>query len=160
LPALADLARFDLAFGLAAQPGPTPSVGGCCLPEALLREHPDMLLRFQPGWRYLTLGWPVHRLAAAAPTAGMLRALTPEVVRLRIAPTGMGVDVAELDAAAFALQTALRGGKRLGAAVRIAAAVDPSFDPLPVVAGLVEAGAIMDVVLHPVETPSLQQPNR
>lgn len=159
VPALADLARFDLAYGLAAQPGPMPSVAACCLPELLLRSHPQMLLRFQPGWRYLALNWPVHRLLAQVPTTALLEQLVPEVVRLRIAPTGMGVALEELDAAAYALQTALRGGQRLGEAAHAAAAIDPAFDPFSVVAGLVEAGAIMDVVLHPAAAPSLEQPN-
>ncbi len=159
LPPLADLARFDLAYTLAAQPGPMPSVAACCLPEPLISSHPEMLLRFQPGWRYLTLNWPVHRLLAETPTAALLQALTSEHVHLRIAPTGMGVGIAELDAASFALQTALRSGKRLREAVASAAAIDLSFDPFSVVAGLVEAGAIMDVVLHPADVPSLEQPN-
>ena len=73
LPPLADVARFDLAYTLAAQPGAMPSVAACCLPEATIRGHGDMLLRFQPNWRYVALGWPVHRLLAETLSADLLR---------------------------------------------------------------------------------------
>ncbi|MES1152420.1 MAG: hypothetical protein ABUL54_11025 [Dongia sp.] len=159
LPALPDVARFDLAYTLAAQPGPAPSIAACCLPEATIRGHRDMMLRFQPNWRYVALGWPVHRLLADTLTADLLRTFSgAEPAYLRIAPTGMGVNIAELAPADFALQATLRDGKKLGEAVAAAHAIDPALDPFPIVAGLVEAGAILDVVLHPADAPSLRQP--
>ena len=159
LPALGDLARFDLGYALAAQPGPTPSVAACCLPEAVIRMHPDLMLRFQPNWRYVALVWPVHRLLADAITAEVLRTFSgAEAAYLRIAPAGMGVNIAELTPAEYALQSALRDGRRLGEAIAAAHAIDSVLDPFPIVAGLVEAGAIMDVVLHPADVPSLRQP--
>jgi len=158
LPALADLARFDLAYALAAQPGPVPSVAACCLPEATIRAHPNMILRFQPNWRYVALAWPVHRLLADTLTADLLRTFSAaETAYLRITPNGMGVSVTELTGAEFALQSVLRDGRKLSDAVAAAHAIDPALDPFPLVAGLVEAGAIMDVVLHPADAPSLQQ---
>jgi hypothetical protein len=159
LAPLADLARFDLGYALAVQPGPTPSVAACCLPEATIRLHPDLILRFQPNWRYVALAWPVHRLLADTVTAEVLRTFSgAEAAYLRIAPTGMGVSVAELSHADFILQSALRDGRRLGEAIAAAHAVDPVLDPFSIVAGLVEAGAIMDAVLHPADASSLQQP--
>jgi len=159
LPALADLARFDLAYTLAAQPGPTPSVAACCLPEATIRTHRDLMLRFQPNWRYVALAWPVHRLLAETLTPELLRTFSvAERVHLRIAPVGMGVSVSELAPADFALQSTLRDGRKLSEAVAASHAIDSPLDPFPIVAGLVEAGAIMDVVLHPADAPSLQQP--
>jgi hypothetical protein len=157
LPPLADLARFDLAYALAAQPGPAPSVAACCLTEATIRLHRGLMLRFQPNWRYVELTWPVHRLPPETLTADLLKTFSPaEPVYLRIAPTGQGVGITELSAADFALQRALRDGRRLGDAMAAAHAADPSLDPFPIVAGLVEAGAIMDMVLHPAEPPDLQ----
>lgn len=159
LPALADLARFDLAYTLAAQPCPAPSIAPSVLTQQTLDAHPAMLLRFQPNWRYVALGWPVHRLLAETLTADVLRGFSgPEPVHLRLSPTGMGVDIAELTAADFALQCALRDGRGLGAAIAAARAIDPVLDPFPIVTGLVEAGAIMDVVLHPAAAPNLRQP--
>jgi hypothetical protein len=159
LPALPDLARLDLAYALAAQPGPMPSVAASCLPEATVRAHPGMMLRFQPNWRYVGLAWPLHRLPADALTPDVIRTFPgAEPCGIRLAPTGMGVSVTELAPADFALQSALRNGRRLGEAIAAAHAIDLSFDPFSVVAGLVESGAIMDAVLHPAETLSLQQP--
>jgi hypothetical protein len=156
IPALADLARFDLAFGLAAQPGPAPSIGACCLPDATLIGHPEMRLRFQPGWRYLQLDWPVHELMPEAATPEALLALRgPGPVRLCVSSGGMGVAVRELAPADFALQSALRNGERLSRAIEAARAIDPALDAIAIVSGLVEAGAIMDVVLHPADMPSL-----
>jgi hypothetical protein len=159
LPALADLARFDLAYALAAQPGAMPGVAACGLPEATMRMHPGLMLRFQPNWRYVALAWPVHRLPAVTLTADVLRAFSAaETAYLRIAPTGMGVGVAELGHAEFVLQSALRDGRRLGEAIAAAHAIDPALDPFPIAAGLVEAGAVMDVVLHPADAPRPQPP--
>lgn len=153
IPALVDLARFDLAFGLAAQPGPMPSVGACCLPEVVLREHSDLMLRFQPGWRYLQLNWPVHQLLPGPASEDILWALEDESVCLCLAPSGMGVNISELEPANYALQSALRNGQRLGEVIAAARAIDSALDPYPIVAGLVEAGAIIDVILHPAPTP-------
>ena len=159
LPALPDLARFDLAYTLAAQPGPVPSIATCCLPEATMRAHRNLMLRFQPSWRYVELVWPVHRLLTDALTSDVLRSFSAaEPACLRITPTGMGVSITELMPADFALQSALRNGLKLGAAMAAAHAIDPALDPFPILTGLVEAGAIMDVVLHPADVPSLQQP--
>jgi hypothetical protein len=155
LPPLADLARFDLAYALAAQPGPVPSVAPCCLPKALIRAHPEMQLRFQPNWRYLELDWPVHRLFAETPTRDSLTALNAaDWSYLRVALNGMGVSVTELAPADFRLQSALRNGRRLAEATAAGRAIDPALDPIPIVASLVEAGAIMDAALHPAERPS------
>jgi len=159
LPPLADLARFDLAYALAAQPGPMPSIAPCCLPKSLIRAHPEMQLRFQPNWRYLELDWPVHRLFADTPTRAALGMLnTAEWSYLRVNLNGMGVTVTELAPADFRLQSALRNGRRLAEAVAAARAIDPVFDPIPVVTGLVAAGAILDAALHPAEKPRLENP--
>src|SRR5581483_8607621 len=128
LRALPDLARFDLAYALAAQPGPMPSIAACCLPEATIRAHRDMLMRFQPNWRYVALAWPVHRLLAETLTPELLRTFSvAEPAYLRIAPTGMGVRVTELTPADFALQSVLRDGRKLGQAIAAAQALDPAL---------------------------------
>jgi hypothetical protein len=161
LPALADLARFDLAHYLAAQPSQMPSIASCCLPKMVLRRHPGTILRFQSGWRYLVLAWPVHRLLAEPLSAALLRRFTtPAPVGVRIAPAGMGVGIQELAPADFALQAGLRSGQRLADAALSARALDPEIDPFSIVAGLVEAGAIMDAMLHPAETPTPTEPHR
>jgi hypothetical protein len=74
LPQLADLARFDLAYALAAQPGAAPSVAPCCLSGETMRRHPRMKLRFQPNWRHVALNWPVHRLLGETLTPDLLAA--------------------------------------------------------------------------------------
>lgn len=152
LPPLADLAAFDFAYFLAAQPSPTPSIGACCLTETLARQHPELMLRFQPGWRVLTLDWPVHRLLAETVTAEKLRALPAEPTRLRVAPVTPGVALTELAPANHALELGLRSGARLAEAARAATAFAADFDPYPVVAALVEAGAIVDAILHPADS--------
>jgi hypothetical protein len=70
---------------------------------------------------------------------------------LRIAPAGMGVGIVELSEAEFALQLGLRNGQPLADAAAAARALDPAFDVVPVLAGLVKAGAIIDVVLQPAD---------
>lgn len=156
IPALPDLARFDLAFGLAAQPGPMPSIAACCLPAEMVRTHPELMLRFQPGWRYLRLEWPVHELLPEAATPEALLALPgPMPISLCVSSGGLGIKIQTLAPAEYALQSALRGGERLSRATASAHALDPTLDAIAIVSGLVEAGAIMDVVLHPAEMPSL-----
>lgn len=150
LPPLADLAAFDFAAFLAAQPSPMLSIAACCLPEAVIRNHPELILRFQPGWRYLDLNWPVHRLLSQRLTGDRLRSLPGgSATGLRIAPEMPGIAMTELAPASFRLQQALRNGERLSEAIELSAALDPALDPYPVIAGLVEAGAIADAILHP-----------
>jgi hypothetical protein len=152
LPQLVDLARFDFAYFLAAQPSPMPSIGACCLPEAMIRSHPELMLRFQPGWRYLHLSWPVHLLLPEILSAQRLAKLSRRAsLGIRVGPDGDGVALAELPPAAFVLEDSLRSGKRLADATAAARAIDATIDPFPIVARLVEAGAIIDAVLHPAE---------
>ena len=152
LPALPDLAAFDLAYFLAAQPSPTPSIGTCCLTEETIRLHPELILRFQPGWRTLRLDWPVHRLLAETVTVEVLRSLSRTPTGLRIAPGTPGIVLEEMAPGPFALETALRNGQRLADAIKAGQALDPALDPIPHVAGLVQAGAIIDAILHPAES--------
>ena len=60
LPMLSDVARLDFAIHLARRPAQTPAIAS--LPEDLIRQHPQLMLRLQPGWLYLSLNWPVQRL--------------------------------------------------------------------------------------------------
>lgn len=162
LPQLIDQAQFDLAVFLAAQPSPSPSVGACCLPTSMLRDHPEMVLRFQPGWRYLRLSYPVHRVAPDSLSVERLSALTgPQAIDLRVGSDGDGVSVVELSPASFVLQSELRTGRRLAEAAKAAQAVDPMLDVVSTVAALVAQGAIIDAVLHSVEIPITrpQSPN-
>lgn len=157
LPQLVDLARFDFAYFLAAQPSATPSLGTCCLPEALIRKHPELMLRFQPGWRYLRLAWPVHRLLPEILSAQRLAKLSGrEPIGIRVGPEGDGVTVVDLPPAIFALEESLRAGKRLSESVAAARAIHATINPFPIVARLVESGAIIDAVMHPAE---LMNPN-
>jgi hypothetical protein len=154
LPQLVDLARFDLAHFLAAQPSATPSIGACCLPEALIRAHPELVLRYHPGWRYLQLNWPVHRLLPEILSASRLGQLIgPVAIGIRIGLGDEGVTVEDLSPASFALQTGLRSGQRLADAAAAAQAIDPTLDPFAIVARLINAGAVIDAILHPAEAP-------
>jgi hypothetical protein len=147
LPQLSDLATFDLAFYLAAQPAPAPSIGACCLTADLARNYPELILRFQPGWRYIALSWPVHKLVAGGATPDALRALPMSGgIGLRIAPAGYGVSIEELLPAPFALESSLRAGRQLAAAALAATSLDPAFDPYAAVAALADDGAIIDAI--------------
>ena len=72
------------------------------------------MLRFQPGWRYLRLFWPVHRLSPVFLSPQRLAKLSKGGgIGVRVAPGRDGVTIVDLPSAVLVLEDSLRGGKRL-----------------------------------------------
>ncbi|HEX9448212.1 MAG TPA: hypothetical protein VF920_09530, partial [Dongiaceae bacterium] len=87
LPALADLALLELTSHQVQRSDDLPSIGACCLPPDLLRQHPELRLRLQPGWHYVRLGHAVQELAQERlDLAALRRPSMTEPVRLRLMP--------------------------------------------------------------------------
>lgn len=160
LPALADLALLELTSHQVQRSGDLPSIGACCLPVAVLRQHSDLRLRLQPGWHYVTLDHAVQELTADHLDRAALRRLgvvTP--VQLRLMPAESRPDWLALSAADFAFETLLARHATLQAASEAAAQIDPSFDGVTALQHLVEAGGVVDILLHP-QTPGPSDTDR
>ncbi|MBL8711036.1 MAG: hypothetical protein JNL25_17715 [Rhodospirillaceae bacterium] len=149
-PALADLARLDLGLFLAGMDDREPSIGACCLPADLIESHPDLMLRLQPSFRYLSLSYPVHHWVATE--TDLPKTPADQRILLRLAPdrsSDMDTVLCEiLPPARFAFESSLARGRTLGAAMKLATMQDPAFDGTKGVASLIEDGAIADVILH------------
>ncbi|WP_374379665.1 hypothetical protein [Dongia sp.] len=149
-PALPDLARLDLGLFLAGMEDREPSIGACCLPADLIAGHPDLMLRLQPSFRYLSLIYPIH---AWTPNGSEIpNAPAERPVLLRLAPdrlSAAGVVSREtLTPSRFAFECALARGHSFVAATKLARLQDPTFDGLAGIAALIDDGAIADVILH------------
>lgn len=149
-PALADLARLDLGLFLAGLEDREPSIGACCLPADLIQGHPDLMLRLQPSFRYLSLSYPVHHWAAT--DTDLPNAPASQSILLRLTPDRSddiaAVTYETLPSARFAFESSLARGRTLAAATKLAALQDSAFDGTKGVASLIEEGAIADVILH------------
>lgn len=147
---MADLARLDLGLFLAGLEDREPSIGACCLPIDLIASHPDLMLRLQPRFRYLSLAYPVHAWEAGAVDLPNVPASQPILVRLvpDRSSNAAGILCALLPPARFAFESALARGRTLVAATKLAVLQDPAFDGLKGVAALIEEGAVADVILH------------
>src|SRR5262249_44140796 len=108
LPALADIALLELTFHQVQRAADLPSFGACCLPAELLRQHPDMRLRLQPSWHYVTLDHAVHgMMAGRLDRAGLQRLANSQVTHLRLMPGDIRPDLQVLSAADYAFETSL-----------------------------------------------------
>ena len=149
-PALADLARLDLAWFLAGLEDREPSIGTCCLPINLIEGHPELMLRLQPSFRYLSLAYLVHEWVVGA--GGLPGEPADRPAHLRISPDhsieGADIRCEMLSPARFAFESAIARGRTLVAATKMAVAHDPMFSGLKALAALIDEGAIADVILH------------
>ena len=149
--ALVDLACLERALARSERAPATRSIGACCLPPTVLRDHPDLTLAFHPAWQWLELGTPADHWrnallghdAADAPLPG------PRATRLRICPEGGRTIAHRLEPAVFAFERALLVGGSLRQASDAARVLTPSFDPIQVLQPLLIAGAVIDAELHP-----------
>jgi len=144
-PALADLARLDLAFYLAGMADREPSIGTCCLPADIIANHGDLVLRLQPSFRYLPLRFAVHEWQGGA----LPVAPASEPLRLRLSPGEESVRTDILPAARFAFESSLARGFALSSAKAAALNHATSFDQIATTLDLVADGAVADVMLHP-----------
>ncbi len=150
LPALADLALLELTSHQVQRSDDLPSIGACCLPPDLLRQHPELRLRLQPGWHYVRLGHAVQELAQERlDLAALRRPSMTEPVRLRLMPAEDRPDWRVLSAAAYAFETSLARHATLQAATEAARQHDPTFDSIAALQPLIEAGGVVDILLHP-----------
>lgn len=123
-------AQIDWLLGQAAVAIEAPP-----LPIAALASHapellPDLVLRLQPGVRYLVAGWPIDelvrmRLSEQVPDRYVLEA---EPVRLEIRGARGAFSINRLESGAFAFRSALARGASIGAAVDAAIEADAQFD--------------------------------
>lgn len=136
LPWLADVARLELARGVAFHAADAEAVG----PAALGAADPAVLrLRLHPSVRLVASAWPVVSIWQAHQPGGPPGAVTPGAERALVArDPGGAVIVAPLDAPGHAVLDALGRGVPLG---RAAAAGDPT-DALAL---LLRHGLITDV---------------
>ncbi|MBI2254702.1 MAG: hypothetical protein HYU58_08795 [Proteobacteria bacterium] len=144
-PALADLARLDLAFYLAGMVDREPSIGTCCLSAEIIANHMNLVLRLQPSFRYLPLRFAVHEWQGGALPA----APAAEPLRLRLSPGEENVRTEILAAPRFVFESALARGVVLLSASAAALNHTTSFDAIATTLDLVAAGAVADVMLHP-----------
>lgn len=144
-PALADLARLDLAVYLAGMADREPSIGACCLPADIIANHGELVLRLQPSFRYLPLRFAVHEWRDGALPA----APAPEALRLRLSPGEESVRTEILPAARFSFEASLARGFALSSAKAAALNHATSFDEIATTLNLVADGAVADVMLHP-----------
>jgi hypothetical protein len=150
LPALVDLALLELTSHQVQRAPDLPSIGACCLPRELLKQHPDLRLHLQPGWHYVTLGHAVQELAADRLDRSALRRLRiAGSVQLRLMPGMRQADWLALTAAAYAFETMLTRHETLRAATETARRIDPRFDGIATLQRLIEAGGVVDILLHP-----------
>jgi hypothetical protein len=149
-PALPDLARLDLGLFLAGLADREPSIAACCLPTGLISEHPDLMLRLQSSFRYLSLAYPVHTWVAGKGDLPNFAADQP--ILLRLAPNRSGNDVSIardlLSPARFTFESSLARGRTFVAATKAAVLQDPGFDGQQGITSLISEGAIADVILH------------
>lgn len=157
-PELVDLARLDLAVFLAGAATAQPSLDHCCLPDAILADHPALTIKMQPNWQYLKSNWPIQQFRDALlrrPDGGArIKPPRPATVWLNVLPVGDEISIRELPPAQFQFESALQRGQSLQEAGRSAAEIDPKFESLTALKVLIDARAIADVDLHPAAAPT------
>jgi len=150
LPVLADLALLELTCHQAQYATDLPSFGACCLPAELLRQHPDMRLRLQPGWHYVTLDYAVHGLMAGRLDRTNLQRLAARATtHLRLMPGAAGPELQVLSMADYAFETGLVQHATLAAATAAAHQHQADYDGIQALQRLIEAGGVVDCLLHP-----------
>lgn len=150
LPALADLALLELTCHQAQQAVDLPSFSACCLPRELLRQHPDMRLRLQPGWHYVTLDYAVQELMdGGLDRAGLLRLATREATHLRLMPGEARPDLLVLSLADYAFETSLSQHATFTAATMAARQHQADYNGIQALQRLIDAGGVIDCLLHP-----------
>lgn len=150
LPALADLALLELTSHQVQHAGDLPSFAACCLPPELLRQHPDMRLRLQPGWHYLTLDYAVHDLMSEHLDRAVLQQSGVRLTtQLRVMPGAIRPDMQTLSAADYAFETTIAKHATLAVAILAARQYQPDYDGIQALQRLIEAGGVIDCLLHP-----------
>jgi len=147
-PALADLARLDLALAMSDHAPPARSIGACCLPPELLRAHPDLTVALHPAWRWLDLtvpadAWRDELLAGMEvppPPAPRSTFLRVHPYRGEAVSQGVSPD-------AFAFEQALWRGANLRQAKTL---IGNGLEPIQHLQSLLMEGAIIGVQLHPI----------
>ena len=149
LPAISDLALLELTSHQVQRAADLPSIGTCCLPPDVLRRHPDLRLRLQPGWYYLKLGHTVLELLEERLDPGALQRLSvPQETHLRLMPGELRADYETLSPAAYAFETGLSKHATLATATEAARLRQAEFDGIAALQRLIEAGGVVDILLH------------
>ncbi|HVI91642.1 MAG TPA: hypothetical protein VM659_25320 [Dongiaceae bacterium] len=157
LPVLADIAVLELARHQVQRATDLPSIGACCLPANLLTQHLDLRLRLQPGWHYVTLGHAVQDLPQDRLDLAALQRLSIEqVTYLRLMPGEGRSDHQLLALADYAFETSLARHLTLAVAIEAARQVEAGYDGIRALGHLIDAGGVVDVLLHP-QTPPMAQ---
>lgn len=150
MPALADLALLELTCHQAQHAADLPSFSACCLPAELLRQHPDMRLRLQPGWHYVTLDHAVQGLLAGhQDRANLLRLAVHEATHLRLMPGEGHPDLLVLSPADYAFEASLAQHATLTTATTAARQHRADYDGIQALQQLIDAGGVIDCLLHP-----------
>ena len=117
---------------------------------------PDVVLRLQPGVRYLAARWPVDELSAVflADNAPERFEFEPAPVALELQGARGTFNIKRLDEGTFAFRSAITDGNAIGAAAERAFEADPGFDPGRALALLFGENLVTAVVAPNVGAPS------
>jgi hypothetical protein len=130
-PYLRDFAMLEWHLGNTAVAIEEPALSLQVLANYPQDALPDLVLRLQPGVRYLAAGWPVDdlfrlHLQDRAPDRYAIEAAE---IRVEIRGARGTFGMKRIDRAAFAFRGALQNGHAIGAAAEMGFDVDAGFDP-------------------------------
>lgn len=143
LPYLADMARLELARGVAYHAADAEPLDRTALADAAGRAPETLRLRLHPSVQVLTSSHPVHRIWSMNQPGATPRPLADAGAEsVLIARSGLTVLTLPLTAPAARFLTVLLAG---GSLAEAGAAAGPDFDPSEDLARLIGAGLIVDV---------------
>ncbi len=108
----------------------------------------DVVLRLQPGVRYLAATWPVDDLIKVflADEAPEHLAFEPTPVTLEVRGARGTFKIKRIDPGTFAFRSTIADGKAIGAAAELAFETDPEFDPGRALAALLGEQLVTAIV--------------
>lgn len=150
---LADVARLEWALNRAAHAEDVPPLDSAAAARFVGRATGELIIGLDPACRLIASPWPIDRIWLAHQAqcgsiepvdldiGGALLLVCREIGQREAGEVGW----LRLNAPAFGLVGSLLADGRLRKASALAAAIDPAFDAGPLLAVLIEGGAVLSI---------------